>query len=209
LSVTIAAQDRRGGGARVATYAALLSIVSLAGLGALAVALAQPLVFPSVGPTVMVLAERPGSASAHPRNVLAGHLVGVAAGVASLLLFNLWHSSAATLHGITPARVGAAALSLTLTAFFLQVLHAPHAPAGAATLIVSLGLMKSVPDLLAILAAIAFVTVVATVSNRLTGKRTRLDKAREPTTVPTYIGSGQPGELPSSTELASGDAVTH
>lgn len=160
-------------------YAAVTSVIVLAGLGALAIAFRQPLVFPSVGPTVMVLAERPRSASARPRNVVLGHLVGVAAGVGALWAFGLWSHPSVVVEGFTVSRVASAAASLAVTSLLLQVLQAPHAPAGATTLIVSLGLLKSGSALLAILAAIVFVTVVATGLNLLTGARTKLTTDRE------------------------------
>lgn len=168
------------GGLRVGVYAALASVLVLSGLGALAMAFGEPLLFPSVGPTVMVLAERPRSASAHPRNVLVGHLVGVAAGMAALGIFGLWSHPAVTVEGVTVPRVAAAALSLAVTSLLLQVVRAPHAPAGATTLIVSLGLLTSDNALLAILAAIAFVTVVATGLNLLTGARASVSGDDQP-----------------------------
>lgn len=165
---------------RVGLYAAGASVLVLSGLGALAIAFGEPLLFPSVGPTVMVLAERPRSASAHPRNVLVGHLVGVAAGVAALGVFGLWSHPAVTVEGVTVARVAAAALSLAATSLLLELVHAPHAPAGATTLIVSLGLLTSLNALLAILAAVVFVTAVATALNLLTGARTSLSDDGQP-----------------------------
>lgn len=165
---------------RVGVYAALTSVIVLAGLGALAIAFRQPLLFPSVGPTVMVLAERPHSASAHPRNVVLGHLVGVAAGVAALVVCGLWSHPSVRIYGVTVPRIAAAALSLAVTSLLLQLLHAPHAPAGATTLIVSLGLLKSAEALLAILVAISFVTAVATALNLLSGARTTLTTDRDP-----------------------------
>lgn len=168
------------GGIRVGVYAAFASVLVLSGLGGLAIAFGQPLLFPSVGPTVMVLAERPRSASAHPRNVLVGHLVGVAAGVGALVALGLWSHPSVIVEGVSLARVAAATLSLAVTALLLQGLHAPHSPAGATTLIVSLGLLKSADALLAILAGIAFVTIVATGLNLLSGARSTLDTNREP-----------------------------
>lgn len=149
-------------------------LVVVGGLGALAVAFRQPYLFPSVGPTVMVLAERPRSASAHPRSVLVGHTVGVAAGLFSLILFGLWHTPPVLRGGVGVARVGAVIVSLALTTLALQLLRAPHVPAGATTLIVSLGVLTSPRDLLAILTAIAFVAVVATALNLASGRRRTL-----------------------------------
>jgi len=146
-------------------------VVVVGGLGALALAFHQPYLFPSLGPTVMVLAEHPRSASARPRNVVIGHVVGVLAGLLALLVFGLWHAPAVTTHGVTAARVGAVVLSLAATTIALQAVHVPHPPAGATTLIVSLGLLKSPHDLVAIIVAIAFVALVATAINMLSGRR--------------------------------------
>lgn len=170
------------GGIGVGLYAAAVSVVVLGGLGALAAAFDQPYLFPSVGPTVMVLAERPRSASAHPRNVVVGHAIGVAAGLFSLLLFGLWNEPPLGHHRPSVARVGALIVSLALTTLLLQLLRAPHAPAGATTLVVSLGLFRTPHDLLAIVTAIAFVTAVATALNVATGRRQslRLDGATTP-----------------------------
>jgi hypothetical protein len=162
---------RGDGGVRVGAHAAVASVVILSGLGALAIVFGQTLLFPSVGPTVMVLAERPRSASAHPRIVMLGHLVGVAASVGALCAFGLWSKPSVGIEGVTVARVGAAAVSLAVTSLLLQVWRAPHAPAGATTLIVSLGLLKTGAARAAILAAVAFVTVVATALNLMTGIR--------------------------------------
>ena len=178
------------GGLRVGVYAAVTSVIVLAGLGGLAIAFRQPLLFPSVGPTVMVLAERPRSASAHPRNVVLGHLVGVAAGVAALVVCGLWSHPSVIVDGVTLPRIAAAALSLAATSLLLQLLHAPHAPAGATTLIVSLGLLKSADALLAIVVAISFVTAVATALNLLSGTRTTLATDRDPSPAATGTAPG-------------------
>lgn len=70
------AQRLRTGG-----WSAALSVTSLAVAGALGVALKQPWLFPSLGPSLMVLAETPQAPAARPRSVLVGHLVGSGAGV--------------------------------------------------------------------------------------------------------------------------------
>ncbi len=94
----------------------------------------QPFVFPSLGPTAYALFDR-------PRTVLFGHLVGVVAGYVSLGVFGL-RNGPSTLHGrLGPDRIGATALALGLTAAGMVVLGYWHAPAGATTLIVSLGLL--------------------------------------------------------------------
>ena len=179
------------GGVRVGSYAAVVAVVVLGGLGALAALFHQPYLFPSVGPTVMVLAERPRSASAHPRSVVLGHVVAVAAGLLSLLVFGLWDAPP-VLHAPSGARVGAVVVSAAVTTLVLQVLRSPHAPAGATTLIVSLGLLKAPRDLLAIVSAIMFVTAVATVLNIATGRRRTLHLRDSASSSEAPYPSGEP-----------------
>lgn len=180
------------GGIRVGLYAAAVAVVVLGGLGGLAAAFQQPYLFPSVGPTVMVLAERPRSASAHPRNVLVGHLVAVAAGLLALLAFGLWHAQPAMHAGIGMTRIAAVVVSLAVTTLTLQLVRAPHPPAGATTLIVSLGLLRTPRDLVAIVTAIAFTALVATVINLATGRRRSL-RRREPLRQPGTAGESIDG----------------
>jgi len=59
----------------VAVAAAALTACGLVGL-----AVSGPWLFPGLGPIVMVLVERPRAAAAAPRNVLLGHLAGIAVG---------------------------------------------------------------------------------------------------------------------------------
>ncbi len=58
-----------------------------------------------------------------------------------------------------------------LTALLLQLLRAPHPPAGATTLIVSLGPFTTLRALLVLLASVAVRTLVATVLNAGLGVR--------------------------------------
>ena len=143
-----------------------MSIVCLAAVGAVGVALKQPWVFPSLGPTVMVLAETPTQPAAHPRNVLSGHLVGIAAGYLSLLLLGLTDNPPVIQEGLTSTRVAAAVLSVALTALVLQAIRSPHPPAGATTLIVSLGLLKTPASLRAMVLSVILLTVLATLIYR-------------------------------------------
>src|SRR3954464_13180967 len=68
------------GGPALGVYAALVAAVVIALTGPVGVPVHQPWLFPSLGPTLMVIAETPRQPAAHPRNVLVGHVVAVAAG---------------------------------------------------------------------------------------------------------------------------------
>ena len=71
--------------------------------------------------------------------------------------------------GVTPACIGAAAFAVAITGALLILLDAAHPPAGASTLIVSLGLLAAPEKVLAMAAGIVFLTLVAWLINRLLG----------------------------------------
>lgn len=159
--------ERAEGGAAGGLWSAGSSAVALVLAGVLGIALREPWLFPSLGPTLMVLAETPRQPPAAPRNVLVGHLVGVAAGYGSLVLLRLSGHPPVIVEGLTVPRVLAAALSVAVTAFVLQALRTPHPPAGATTLIVSLGILSRPAQLGTLLLAVVLVTAVSLVLNRL------------------------------------------
>jgi CBS domain-containing membrane protein len=66
-------------------------------------------------------------------------------------------------------RVGAAALSLGLTSGLMVLCRVPHPPAGATTLIVSLGLLPHPWQLAVLLLAVGLITAQALIINRLAG----------------------------------------
>ncbi|MBV9614930.1 MAG: HPP family protein, partial [Ktedonobacteraceae bacterium] len=71
--------------------------------------------------------------------------------------------------GVTWPRVIAAALSLGLTAGVMVLLKAPHPPAGATTLIVSLGILRQPWQLVLLMVAVVLLTLQALAINRLAG----------------------------------------
>ncbi len=161
------AAERRAGRLGGAVYAFLLCLVTLAGVGLVGLLIKQPYLFPSLGPTVMLFFETPTQKAATPRNTLVGHGVAILAGAGSLALFGLTDAAPVLQEGVTGPRIGAAALSVALPALVLRLLSCPHPPAGATTLIVSLGLLTSATELLAIAAAVVLVTVLGVTLNRL------------------------------------------
>ena len=70
--------------------------------------------------------------------------------------------------GVSLARIGAAALSLASTGALMILAKAAHPPAGATTLIVSLGIVTRPFHLLVIEIAVAILTLQAIAINRLT-----------------------------------------
>ncbi|HET7035768.1 MAG TPA: HPP family protein [Thermomicrobiaceae bacterium] len=155
--------------------------LSIALMSLVALATHEPFIFPSLGPTAFLFFYTPLAPAASPRNALIGHLIGVGAGLAALLLFGLRHAGPAVAVGVNGPRVAAAALSLGLTAGLMVLLRAPHPPAGATTLIVSLGILTSTRQLTILMVAVVLLTVQAIVINRLAGLPYPLWSARRDT----------------------------
>ncbi|HEU4674263.1 MAG TPA: HPP family protein [Candidatus Limnocylindrales bacterium] len=150
-------------------FALLNGFVSIALVSLLAVATGQPFVFPSLGPTAFLLFYTPQAPAASPRNTFLGHLIGAGCGYLALAIFGLLEAGPALTTGVTPARAGAAALSLGLTAGVMVWLRVPHPPAGATTLIVSLGILSHLPQLAVLMLGVVLLIAQGFAINRLAG----------------------------------------
>lgn len=150
-------------------FAMVNGLISIGIMAGAAVVTAQPLIFPSLGPTAFLLFYTPTVPASSPRNTLGGHAIGAAAGYLALVVFSLTDAPAALATEVTLARVGAAALSLGLTSGFMVWCRVPHPPAGATTLIISLGILTEPGQLAALMLAVALLVVQGYVINRLAG----------------------------------------
>jgi CBS domain-containing membrane protein len=153
----------------LALFSFINGCISIAIMSVLAVLTSSPFIFPSLGPTAFLFFYTPTAPSASPRNTLIGHAIGVAAGYFSLVVTGLTTAGPALAVGVTWPRVIAAALSLGLTAGLMVLLKSPHPPAGATTLIVSLGILTSPWKLLLLMVAVVLLTLQAIAINRLAG----------------------------------------
>lgn len=127
------------------------------------------MVFPSLGPTAFLIFYTPLAPAASPRNLLGGHLIGVAAGYLALVVFGLLDAESAMTGGVTGPQVGAAALSLGLTSGAMVWAKLVHPPAGATTLIVSLGVISRLDHLGVLMLAVALLAAQGFAINRLAG----------------------------------------
>lgn len=150
-------------------FALLNGFISIALMSLLALVTHQPFIFPSLGPTAFLLFYTPHAASASPRNTFSGHLIGALCGYLALLVFGLTGAGPATTVGVDPARAGAAGLSLGLTAGLMVWLRVPHPPAGATTLIVSLGILARPEQLVVLMLGVVLLLAQGFVINRLAG----------------------------------------
>lgn len=153
----------------LAAFAFLNSCISIALMSVLALVTHSPFIFPSLGPTAFLFFYTPTAPSASPRNTIIGHLVGICAGYFALAVTGLTAASAATATGVTWPRVIAAALSLGLTAGLMVLLRSPHPPAGATTLIVSLGILSTPYQLVILMCGVIVLTLQAIAINKLAG----------------------------------------
>lgn len=150
------------------TYVLINSAITIAILSAVAMFTKQPFIFPSLGPTAFLLFYGALHIQAAPRSVFFGHLIGVLAGYASLVVFGLT-SVPPDLEDVTGTRVGAATMSLCLTLSLMIWLGVPHAPAGATTLIVSLGLLRTPEQLTILMLAVVLLILQGFAINRFAG----------------------------------------
>lgn len=153
----------------LAAFAFINGCVSIGLMAVLAVLTNSPFIFPSLGPTAFLFFYTPTAPPASPRNAVVGHLIGVCAGYFALAVTGLTSAPAATAIGVSWPRAIAAALSLGLTAGLMVLLRSPHPPAGATTLIVSLGILHSPLSLLILMAGVIVLTLQAIVINKLAG----------------------------------------
>ncbi len=152
----------------VAVYLFINSGIAIGVMAALAVLTNQPFAFPSLGPTAFLLFYSPLAPNAAPRSCFFGHLIGVVSGWVALAVFGLLDQPP-NLEQFTWARVGALMLSLALTLSIMAWFDIPHAPAGATTLIVSIGILRTPEQLAILMLAVVLLTFQGFLINRLAG----------------------------------------
>ncbi len=142
---------------------------TIALLAGLAMISHTPFVFPSLGPTAILLFVMPLSPTASPRNTLYGHAIAIVCGYGSLVITGLAKAPSALSAGVDSRRILAAALSLAFTSALLVLLKSAHPPAGATTLIISLGFVTGIFYLLVIEVAVVVLVVQGILINRAAG----------------------------------------
>ncbi len=158
-------------------FAFVNGVLSIGIMAGVALITGDPFIFPSLGPTAFLLFYTPMTPAASPRNTIFGHAIGAGAGYLSLVAFGLTDAPPALASSVSAGRVGAAALSLGLTAGLMAWAKVPHPPAGATTLIVSLGILREPEHLVVLMVAVALLVLQGLVINRLAGIRYPLWRA--------------------------------
>ena len=150
-------------------YVFVNGFLTIALLALLAVLTNSPFVFPSLGPTAYLLFIAPLAENSSPRNTILGHAIGLICGYAAFTLTGAANLPFGAHPGVYWPRIIAAALSLSATGGFMVLFRASHPPAGATTLIVSLGIISQPKELVIIEAAVFILVAQAVVINRLAG----------------------------------------
>lgn len=150
-------------------YVFVNGFITIAVLALLALVSRNPFVFPSLGPTAYLLFFSPLGKTSSPRNTIFGHAVGLLCGYAAFALTGAGALPFGTHQGIFWPRILSAALSLSATGALMVLLDVSHPPAGATTLIVSLGIISRPRELVIIEVAVFLLVAQALAINRLAG----------------------------------------
>lgn len=152
-------------------YVFVNGFITIGALALLALVSGNPFVFPSLGPTAYLLFVAPLGRTSSPKNTILGHAVGLLCGYAAFIATGAGAQPFGADPGIFWPRILAAALSLSATGAFMVLLDVSHPPAGATTLIVSLGIISKPWELAIIEAAVFLLVGQALAINRLAGLR--------------------------------------
>lgn len=129
----------------VSVYAGVLFTV----LGLIAWVSGEPFVFPSLGPSAFVLAFEKHGERTRTYRIVGSHLIGGIAGFATYTVFASGMTITATPAPLSAAGFGLAlsgTASIVLTSWAMIATDTIHPPACATTLIVSLGLLSTLPQ---------------------------------------------------------------
>jgi len=152
-----------------AGYVFFNSFITIAVLSLLADVTHNPFVFPSLGPTAYLFFFAPLGKSSSPRHAILGHAVGLICGYGAYVVMGSQSFQRMALGVVSWHEVMAGALSLAATGAVMVLLRVSHPPAGATTLIVSLGILTRVEYLVMIEAAVILLTAQAWLINRAAG----------------------------------------
>ncbi len=152
-----------------AAYVALNSFVTIGLLTLLALLTHSPFVFPSLGPSAFLFFFTPLAESASPRNAVLGHAIGLICGFTAYTVTGMHPFPQGFSGDVYWPRILASALALSLTGAIMVLLRVNHPPAGATTMIVSLGILAKPGYLPVIEIAVVLLAAQAFAINRLAG----------------------------------------
>lgn len=152
-----------------ASYVFLNSFITIALLTVVAIVTHNPFVFPSLGPTAYLFFFSPLAEASAPRNAIYGHAIGLICGFFAFYVTGMHVFGQGAGGQVYLPRILASALALSLTGAVMVLLHVNHPPAGATTMIVSLGILAKPQYLPVIEVAVGLLVLQAFAINRLAG----------------------------------------
>jgi len=152
-----------------AGYVFFNSFATIALLSLLAGVTGSPFVFPSLGPTAYLFFFAPMGKSSSPRHAILGHAIGLVCGYAAYVAMGSHGFTTTSFKEVSWREITAAALSLAATGAVMVLMRVSHPPAGATTLIVSLGILTKPEYLVIIEIAVVLLTAQAFAINRIAG----------------------------------------
>jgi CBS-domain-containing membrane protein len=148
-------------------------------MGAVSILLREPLLIPAVGGSVYMVLTAPDLEASSPKSVLVSHGLGASIGWIMLGLFHLHGAPGGLAVEMTWTRVAAMAVSLATTNAVLRVIGCSHPPAGASTMIVSIGGLPAAHHILNFELAAMITVGYGLLAHRLSGVEYPLWRARE------------------------------
>lgn len=125
--------------------------------------------FASLGPTSVMIAQQPLLASTKPYNAIAGHMIGLGAGFFAVWALGIAHDPSVFItHVVNGPRVCAVLLAIATAAGTEILLKAQHPPGAATTLLAALGSFRiGWTDTWEVLAGVVAVTVTGELLQQL------------------------------------------
>jgi len=102
-----------------------------------------PWLFPSLGPTAYIIAERPDAVTARFYNIVMGHFLGIV--VSFIVVIVIHFFIGALLHKNLLWQAFSATVSIVLLLVLMLVFRCTHPPAASTTLIIALGSYAPTP----------------------------------------------------------------
>jgi len=101
---------------------------------------------------------------------ILGHLLGILAGAFALQVTGMYSHENVLVEGVLPLRIVCAALAVAITCVGMIIFNIGHPPAGATTLIVSLGLIRTPITWCVMMASVTILSVEAWIANKILRK---------------------------------------
>lgn len=121
------------------------------------------ILFASLGPTSVMIAQTPTLASTRPYNTVVGHMAGLGAGFFAVWVLGIASApSVFVVHTISGPRICSALLAIAIATALEFLLKAQHPPAAATTLLAALGSFRlDWTDTWEVLVGVVIVTLTA------------------------------------------------